>query len=415
MLAEADPWPEGAGASGAAAAAGSGGQGTAGGAGGDAPSPCGTFDVLADDFERPSGLWYGTLNTAFDGAAVLDLSGSLFGQFVSHRTYSLAGGGISVRVDASAAAPDVTMAMTLFDPTVLTLPSRATMVVDGSMLHGSVNAGDEAASAVEVFSVRYSPDAHARWRIRENAGLVVFETATLDGDYQERGSTSTSMAGDIDILQAEFHAASGAVGAGSVAFDDVNQGTTSASFCPMASFTEDFSVEMRSWLKLVPATCVATLANGALQLTTEPESSDCSWTTWQSFDLTGSHARVRVPALSVDTPSYALMRLRFDAEQQQMIGVHEGQLRMTSQVAGRPNWEESVAFLPSEHRWWGIRHDGTRLLFETSEDGSTWSTLRDIPPPPFLEGMTIGLAAGNFGEPAAFAGSVQFDDLNREP
>lgn len=62
-------------------------------------------------------------------------------------------------------------------------------------------------------------------------------------------------------------------------------------------------------------------------------------------------------------------------------------------------------------RWWQLRHEGSRVYFEVSSDGRTWSSIADVEAPAYLASAYFQLAVGTDQLETIPSGATVFDDL----
>lgn len=130
-----------------------------------------------------------------------------------------------------------------------------------------------------------------------------------------------------------------------------------------------------------------------------------------SYDLTNSFIRMKWaqrPNVSNDSTE---LNLRFEIDAANGGGI--AQIMLTSTLFAMResgSGDTSVAF-DAAHLWMGLRHDGTNLIFETSPDGTTWTTRRTIAT---THNYTLGkvvVEAGNWNA-APTPGTALVDQVN---
>jgi hypothetical protein len=94
------------------------------------------------------------------------------------------------------------------------------------------------------------------------------------------------------------------------------------------------------------------------------------------YDLTGSSYSAELALLPTSTAAAGLHAINnLSPENKVMIGVEGGNVLMRKVEAGVVS-DTTVAFDRVLHRWLRLRHDGTNVLWETSTNGSVWTTRR---------------------------------------
>jgi hypothetical protein len=73
----------------------------------------------------------------------------------------------------------------------------------------------------------------------------------------------------------------------------------------------------------------------------------------------------------------------------------------------------SAPYDPELHRWWRIRDHLGRTYWETSPDGTSWTTRYDVPNPTPVTALDVQLAVGC--DSGCTASTVRFDNYNLPP
>jgi len=126
---------------------------------------------------------------------------------------------------------------------------------------------------------------------------------------------------------------------------------------------------------------------------------------------------VSVEVIEVPEPTsdgLAIMEYGLGGDDDLALVALQGYLSANWSVGGEwMNYE--VPYDETSQRWWRIREDGGRVYFETAPDGSSWSTLTDIPTPTWVDHGRLSIWGDVWGSGVA-PGSVIFDNVNiREP
>jgi hypothetical protein len=94
--------------------------------------------------------------------------------------------------------------------------------------------------------------------------------------------------------------------------------------------------------------------------------------------------------------------------------VTEAGVMTMREIAGASNTATNVTYDPVAHRWLRLRHDATTIFWETSPNGTTWTTQRSKSPGRTWDTIQVRLWTGFFGtEPTP--GQTVFDNLNLTP
>jgi hypothetical protein len=128
---------------------------------------------------------------------------------------------------------------------------------------------------------------------------------------------------------------------------------------------------------------------------------------WNVTNLAASVEVVQAAKGTADT-AFAVC---IDRQNFYLMEVEAGRLYFAQVVAGVRS-QPSIDYNGSTHRFWRIRHDGATdtIRFETSRDGTTWTTQRSVPRQLPLTAMQIELGAGTW-EAVNAPGKAIFDNF----
>jgi hypothetical protein len=162
-----------------------------------------------------------------------------------------------------------------------------------------------------------------------------------------------------------------------------------------SSFTDDFSAGFGGNWQTFGATCVAPTAGElvASPAASTPNDFCIAWTT-SLYHLTCDTLTIKVaeatnPILGAQTFIY--------------VGTSKGLLTIIKEAAGFGlSWPPDAGaptvnlgpYDPAVDVWWRLRATRDELYFETSTDGTTWTTRGHAPVPVSLDSVNIGLGAG---------------------
>lgn len=131
-----------------------------------------------------------------------------------------------------------------------------------------------------------------------------------------------------------------------------------------------------------------------------------------TYNLAGRMVQVEVPqAVSQAGWVENYLSLELDANNSFLIDVGT-QIIFRSRVNG-VNDQTVLAYSPSIHRHWRIRHDpGTNTInFETSTDGSVWTTRKTVTPGFALTSLRFRMGAGAWGTGNSSPGTAKYDNF----
>jgi hypothetical protein len=132
----------------------------------------------------------------------------------------------------------------------------------------------------------------------------------------------------------------------------------------------------------------------------------------QPRDLTGLGVEVRVlEATSPDSSADTTLAVGSDENNWWRMTVEGATLYLQQNLAGVRS-TQSLPYSPDDHRYWRVRHrvENDWILWETSPDGETWTSLRIEPRPLPVDGLRVELSAGTWQSEGA-PGRAIFDDV----
>lgn len=386
------------------------------------PAACATIAMLTDDFDDGDlddprwGYSFanpGTSRQEIDGALVLAIepdAGNAFVGSMTPDTYDVRGE--SVRVEVVQVGGRFTT-LELRD----TLDAYVQLRVDDGELQARLrSAGDEATTLARV---DYDPVAHRWWQIREQGGVLHWETSADGQAWSELHAAE----GGVDAANVRLVLSAGAsVGAPSEArFDNLQpDGDSNIPWCAASDLLDDFDdgLRARAWGRAYTSSgCTLTEADGGLSVVASGEpNSWCGYTTGKRYDLRGSSVAVEVlGALAGDTASTFLKLVPYDTSKAVQFVVEDASLVISTRDG---DWIAlaRVEFDPVAHRWWRLREQDGAVLWETSPDALAWTLVAQVPAFLDLSAVTVEIGAGTWSTSTPpQAGEARFDNLNVAP
>ena len=133
-------------------------------------------------------------------------------------------------------------------------------------------------------------------------------------------------------------------------------------------------------------------------------------------DLTGCRGFVRLTqAPSINTKAIALLQLLSDGYNAVILLETEGSLQAKKQLAGKETIETAVPYDPVSHAYLGISELDGKVRWETSPDGTTWTTLVEeaswLPSPQ----VYFKLGASTYQMEPSAPGETHFDNVDVVP
>ncbi len=126
-----------------------------------------------------------------------------------------------------------------------------------------------------------------------------------------------------------------------------------------------------------PAT--ATLTGGELVLGAPAGATNVGSGLWSDEIYRMASSRAFIEVVSVDESSDDYVDFGFGSDYSgYLIGQRQGTLYFAVVVDGDYTTLDSIPYSASDHRWWQVREEDGRVYFETSPDGTSWTTRHDV-------------------------------------
>ncbi|MBW2458740.1 MAG: hypothetical protein JRI68_29850 [Deltaproteobacteria bacterium] len=251
---------------------------------------------------------------------------------------------------------------------------------------------------------------HVLWRIREDGGTLHVETAGESMEFTGQYSAPvTALATDPSDLRFTRVAVGGSEPETSdtARFDDFNGGAASGQFCKTESLVSTFDGSLEpAWREPTGEDpCAITVHSGELRLALGEDPVPCAVTSSSRFDPQGSFFSARVRRDGNGSPGIRVVASAVVAAELVILSD-----QLTARVNTGPSMQ-IVATAPydaSAHEWLSMREQDGTLWFETSPDGTSWSTFAsiDMPFPPAPVQLELFMA------PGAANTNGTFDDVN---
>lgn len=271
---------------------------------------------------------------------------------------------------------------------------------------------------VSETAIPYDPDnetQHAWWRIREDAGIIYWQTSSDALTWTTHRTKTAAFA--VDSVRIHLRAGNPVTAARFSYFDNFN-------LCPpppppppaMTSLFDTFAGQDTT--KWSGWGMTAMVSAGRLQvsnLSTYP-----ALTSSSTYTMRGSSLCARVYAGTGTASNSNIMSVggtlaSHTAANTVQILYRQGLIVFRIRDGGGVASDLSMSYSASVHAWWRIREDGGTLYWETSSDGSTWVPRRTIATPAALplDAVRVRLYAGNDG--GMNGGYTYYDNVNSCP
>jgi hypothetical protein len=197
-----------------------------------------------------------------------------------------------------------------------------------------------------------------------------------------------------------------------------------ASISTLRDDFNDNSINPQKWVVVIPSGSLTTVTETGGQLEIRPPAYASGWHTGgvQStgvYDLTGSMIFLEVPSVLAGNTS-TMLRLEYDSTSYMTMSAEQSMYAGIG-TPGQGYLNGLPGYNPVAHRWWRIRHDSASNLihWETSPDGSTWSSRFAEPPRIPITALRVLLlgyySPSSSGSDPWDPGAALFDNLNLTP
>lgn len=382
---------------------------------------CGTTNVLKDDFEdaEDNRQWnvggYGSSATEADGLLTIEIQPDIpgaVGVYHTRRRYLFRSS--SVAVEASSLDP----ALPIFAE--LEIEADGSTQASIRMVNGDLRFVYELNDQEHVIAaVPYSETDHRWWRLREDAGVLLWETSP-DGDaWEVQGRTSSTPFSTLVVVELEVRTTEVQTVPMQVQFDNFNAGSEGDAWCPATVLRDDFDDGLlgNNWGWWESNDCTLFERDGKLVFEHEGNGGgDCGYYSLSLYDLHDSSVTVEAPQVT-EKDIYVSLVLDMPSNTELLIERRQNEsgyeLGCRKRVEGQSSEACAIPYDEVAHRWWRIRSEDDLVHWETSPDGLTWKVeathgSSEMP----LEETEIVLSS--WTESTDEPGEIVFDNLNIE-
>jgi len=399
-------------------------------------APCNPVSLIADDFEsltrQPQ--WAGAYQ--FNGASAEQLNGRLrvtlpaagngpaYAGYATKRYYDLRGRRIFVEVARMVDTASHAQALLQIIRTDGVSGENAGFEQQNGTLTMFTHAGGREVKA----SVPYDALAHRFWQLRERDGTLLFETSPDGHAWTERGRLAAPF--DVSLVRVELSAGvfQGEASPGMAEFDGLNGGVSRGRYCKVAKLVDDFDDGVRDqrWARSYEMGPCKTHETGGVFVGEPPQPADapgyCAYASAAAYDLTASQLAVEVVEMidtAPDSPGIAYFKVSASDGARGLEMVEEqGAIKCRQWIDYSPVVLGQRAWDASKHRFWKLAERAGEISWQTSPDGSAWTTLCTAPTSSVdvddLE-VEIGVGITFSARPGQPLGRFRVDRLNLLP
>jgi hypothetical protein len=377
-----------------------------------AQANCSTLELLRDDFsaDRYGTIWDQWSDNPSGGVLATVAGGQLVITIPSNGADQGAGYSSNFYYDLRGSQAAVTVNMVADTDTILevrdTKNGKLQLVDEGGTLFA---AAFNVPGAGDLASATYDPVAHKHWRIREDAGVVYWETSPNGSTWNELFHEADPLTRP-DYVIVELSADGN--GASVAMFDDLNTGlATTDAFCAGSSLVDDFSSGIfnpvwSSWHD--PSSTISETGGQAVASIPAQTDAYAGFDSKRLYDLRESAIYVDSKGTSSAANFTNFFQIVEPGDGSTMIEMARQagslicQFFVTGVNSGNPVATKTVAYDGTATRYWRVRLSGTTIHWETSPDASAWteqfsaSTTADR-----WHTVHVNLGAGYYGTAAA--------------
>ncbi len=368
----------------------------------DGEAACGNLSLLRDTFDLAGDLplWERFVDA---GAALAETGGELiidlpagtnaYARYSSSFLYDLRGGALLVQVDEVAGADTLIEVRNH-------LGHAAQLLHQGGMMVAATT--NHPGAGTHASAPRMAAEIH--WRIREDAGALVWETSADRVSWRELHRRTLA----FDVAHVRGLIAAGGVSASTsrARFEDVNLLGSAVGFCSTDGLVDDFAATPLDpiWNDYDAAGCTVVEMNGKLAMSFAGNNGNafCGITSYHLWDLTAGKG------VAIDGASFP--RETSFAGYFQATAPRDGATRVELVVDG-PDLEargflngtptgvpRAATFDRINQKFWRMSAVPGTAIFETAPTRSgPWTEFHRIDAPWDLTAIEINLGAGNYG------------------
>lgn len=248
------------------------------------------------------------------------------------------------------------------------------------------------------------------WALREDAGTLYFETSPDGVTYTAFQSMPTPSFASLVAFIVEAGSYQTEMNAGAAHFDNVNHGTRSGQFCPAGTLRDDFNsgtVGDEWGASYISGNCSYGESSGHVTFSlTAAAAEECVLRSATAFDLSNDAVFTEVVSATGLAQTYTILRAAIPSGDAVEVAINGTSLQCGELIGGTYMTTCSLPYDAVAHRFLRLRGSDGMLAWETSPDGTTWTTRGTAVPPIPLDAVWLSVGAGTTGVPAAATTAV---------
>ena len=389
---------------------------------------CGGMSLVADEFggATPGPVWgwvfndQGTTLDVAGGELVLTPSqtGPRYAGVMTERHYDLRGDAVAMDIPQVVADAPGTEVLLRAMRGNWSDGSITMAYAEGRLRFIRVENGDD----VLNMDVAYDPVAHRHWRLREDGGVVHFETSPDGQAWTSRATTAAptwAAFAAVEISAGRWDNDTASVPVGAARIASVNGGTPRGSYCKASSLTDDFAIDGPAglpWLRSFDdGTCAVRQAGGRAVIDAPAGSRRCALVSSAAYDLDRSAVSVQAVAVPAPAAAAAYLAAFEDDDSYVELVVQAGACLVNRNDDLVQTQLPCTTAYPAGTLYWRIASPAAGVVeYDVSPDGENWTqVLRDAESTVDLSAVDIEL--GFRAPPAGTDSGLRFDNYNLLP
>jgi hypothetical protein len=266
-------------------------------------------------------------------------------------------------------------------------------------------------------SVVYDPVLHRHWRLREQDGILYWETSPDRSSWRLLHSEPVPFA--AEHVRGVIGAAGQQATATEARFEDVNLPAPSGlSYCPANKFVDEFDGAPfePSWALFSYPSCTVAQVSGGMEMTFSGVGEAwCGATSTHLYDLRESAIvldATAVPGATQFVP-HLVAAIGPQPDFTRIIISRSGvKLNLQQTLHGVTVSTASVNYDPVAHRYWRIRASAGVIRLETSPDRQTWALHLEDTSRFDLSGVWVTVGAGHSTPGPGTPQFVRYEGIN---
>lgn len=387
---------------------------------------CGTLSMAAndfstdidfDDFDWDSHWDFFETNSGYlstrDGQLVMEIPSSdsdVGAEFSSEKIFAIAGATTTIEIVERNSQPGTGVYFVITDIE----GDHVELYEEAGLLYVVYHSSTE---ETVLDSRPFDSETHRFWRMREQGGVVHFETSPDGSRFVEHATTELREVGAWVSVLIGIWQWNTTTDTTRFVVDNLNNDGADIPFCPISYIQDDFDDGTRSddWELVRDGDCQGYELDGRLVFQfPDNESSECYYASRTRYDLRQSTISVEAPLRDIAGLEQCL-KLKMPNGDDIEFELWDGRLAGEASIDGNTIQTFTAQFDPVAHRYWRFRGAGDTVFWEVSPDRQEWQVQGSYQAPEFdISDIHVRLIGDTNVGGMDNQGSG-FDNLNIEP